>query len=204
MGKETYIYANFMKLIIAFMYAFVSSCVLANDDAGGLESLQNAYSSLEGNIASEEARAYYLESFPNNAKSFKEIFCMTDHTGLYSNSYQYIHVLDELSKYHEHEVGRLLINLGSELRWEPDAVAHLQHALARYAANHTKTFSIIMNSELTDNEVKSVIAFIANVENFAYYPEYTLIINNLYHMGDDELSTKFRIAKDKRIRAKTH
>ena len=136
----------------------------------------------------------YLLAFPRDYKSFLELF---DFERELSDGYEYIAILLMLSKSHEREVGILLVQLGGDAHYEADAPGYLQHATSIYGSEHTQMFVRFLKRLPTGKQAQ-LIAFLADVENPAAYPEYQSIIDHLKILGDNDVAHKFEVAREKR------
>jgi hypothetical protein len=136
----------------------------------------------------------YLAVFPHDYKSFLDLFVNHEFPDV---GHEYIAVLPTLAKSHEREVGKLLVRLSEDAHYEADAPGDLRQAMATYGSQHTQMLVRFLKS-LPRGKQAQLIAFLADVENPAAYPEYQSIIDHLNVLGDNDVANKFEIAREKR------
>jgi len=158
--------------------------------------LTDALVELQKSPGDPAAQERYLKAFPNDFKTFLELFDLDRE--LY-DGHEYINVLPSLAKNHEVELGILLVQLSKGAHRDADAPNHLQHVAAAYAGQYTKTF-VSSIKELSPTERANLITFLADVENHGAYIEYQDIIDGLKSIGQDGLAKEFEVARQKRTR----
>jgi hypothetical protein len=137
----------------------------------------------------------YLAAFPHDYKSFLELFDFERE--LYDEAHEYIDTLPVLARNHEREVGKLLVQLGGDAHYEADAPGYLRNSTSTYGSQHTQMFVRFLKS-LPPRKQAQLVAFLADVENPAAYPEYQSIIDHLKVLGDMDVAHKFEVAREKR------
>lgn len=158
--------------------------------------LTDALVELQKSPGDPAAQERYLKAFPNDFKTFLELFDLDQE--LY-DGHEYIDVLPSLAKKHEVELGTLLVQLSKGAHWDADAPNYLQFVTTVYAGQHTKTFVSLINP-LPPKDQANLITFLADKENHVGYKEYQDIIDRLNSIGQDRLAKKFVVAREKRMR----
>jgi hypothetical protein len=187
-----------MKILFLVLLSFVnifSQNESLNDDS---KLIINAFDDLEINPTSKEFQINYIISFPKNWNTFLSVFQPEDFSQLYNNYTKYIGVLDSLIQFYPEQIGKILINLASEAKWEADATGEIQHLLARFASNDPETFSKILKLH-SKTQIDNAIEFLADVENYNAYKEYPEIISKLRKLEEYSLADRFEKAKERRI-----
>ena len=156
--------------------------------------LKERWAELQAKPTDPSTQQRYLIVFPHDYKSFLELFEFNRE--LY-DGHKYIDVLPGLATSHGKEVGKLLVGLSKDAHYDADAPSYLQHATATYGSQHTQMFADLLKS-LTPEKQEHLIAFLADVENPAAYPEYQNIIDHLKVLRDNDIARKFEIAREKR------
>jgi hypothetical protein len=157
--------------------------------------LEEAWAELQKEPNDYTTQKRYLAAFPQSYKSFLALFGLNGE--LYGSAHEYVDVLPTLARNHERAVGSLLLHLSEDAHYEADAPSYLQHATATYGSEHTRTFAKLLGS-LPVGKQSRLIAFLADVENPAAYPEYQAIIDHLKALGDGGLAAKFEVARENR------
>ena len=157
--------------------------------------LKEAWAELQRKPNDPIIQKRYLAAFPHDYKSFLELFDLNRE--LYDDGHEYIDMLPTLARSHEREVGELLVQLGGDAHYDADAPSYLQHATSTYGSQHTQMFVRYLKS-LPPGRQAQLIAFLADVENPAAYPEYQSIIDHLKSLGDSDVAHKFEVAREKR------
>jgi hypothetical protein len=142
--------------------------------------LKETWAELQKEPNDPAVQEQYLTAFPHDYKTFLALFDYGRE--LYENSYIYIDILSVLARSHEKEVGELLVGLSQDARWAGDAPNYLQHATTIYGGRHTQMFATLIK-RLPPGKRAHLIAFLADAENFAAYPEYQDIIDHLKILG---------------------
>ena len=75
----------------------------------------------------------YLRAFPQNYQALLQGF---DYGRPLSGGHDFIDILGSLATTHEIEVGKLLVRLSNDARYEADAPSYLQHETASYCSGH--------------------------------------------------------------------
>jgi len=165
---------------------------------------------VKNNPKNLEIQKKYLELFPKDYSTFSKIFDPEDFSELYDSSYEYIFILDSISKNYPHEVGIKIIHIAKDgeeylkrTAFISDATSYLQDLTIRYANNFPEVFIREIN-HLNISEVNSLIAFLADVENHSVYNEYENFITILKLNKQSTLLNKFVVAKKERMKYRHH
>ena len=156
--------------------------------------LSNALAALKAAPDDRISQRRYLDAFP---RTYKEYLLLFDYRQPLYDGHAYVVAISSLAGNYEQEVGSLLVNLSKDAHYDSDAPAYLQNATSIYAAEHTKTFSELLD-KLPAEKQTNLIVFLADVENHDSYPEYQAAIDHLKAMGKTSLATKFETARTRR------
>lgn len=162
------------------------------------EKLTTALSALQKNPDDLKLQQTYLDSFPHTYAEFLKLFDLDQ--PLY-DGHDYIEILRALSQKHEREVGRLLISLSKDAKYEADAPSYLQDVTTGYGGEHPAVFLALLK-ELSPAERRKLISFLADVE--VHGPDYRKIISELEASHETELANEFKIAQQKRQQRSDH
>ena len=166
--------------------------------------IKDVYENLIKNPNSEELQKKYIEVFPENVETFKEVFYPETFDQLYMDSRQYIFELGNLSKTFPDLVGNKLTNLCIGLKkWDADAIGYVQHTTMEFANTNYNDFVKITHG-LNEKDLNDLVTFLADVENHSAYKPYQEFMDKLKNHNEVELLTKFKNAKEKRISKKNH
>lgn len=160
------------------------------------QKLANALADLQRTPEDPTVQQTYLDAFPHDYKSFLQLF---DYGGVLSDGHAYIQRLRTLSKTHELEVGRLLVQLSKDAHYEADAPSYLQHVTAAYGSEHPATFAALLK-KLSPEDRGKLITFLADVEVHSSYLDYQNIVKELRARHEIELARQFELARQKRQR----
>jgi hypothetical protein len=182
MRKSAFILSALL-LLCSVSYAEMSA------DSSRLENLRKT---IETNPTKENEQQY-LRAFPSTFNKFKMIFYGKEHLQLLSRLYQ---------KYPE-QVKAIWFGVATNGSWDADAIGILQHQLANYGAEYTKQFAEDLQAKQA-KERRSIIKFLADVENHDAYDEFKTITKNLQVLGYKELYKEFLLAKKRRMNENDH
>ena len=158
--------------------------------------LAEAWEALKKNPHDSKTQELYLNAFPHNYKEFVAFFVDGRN---FSDGFDVIMLLPSLAENHADELGKLLIELGRDAKWDADAPNYLQDVTTVYAGQHAKTFASLIN-QLPPKDHSNLITFLADKENHAAYKEYQDVIDRLRSIGQDRLAKEFEVAREKRVR----
>jgi hypothetical protein len=158
--------------------------------------LSDALAELQKEPNDPAAQEEYLKVFPPDYKAFLALFDLDRE--LY-DGHEFIMELSSLAKNHEPEVGRLLVRLSKDAHWDADAPNVLEHETVTYGGQHTRTFATLLQ-QLSPSERANLITFCAHAENFAAYPEFQALIDNLKSLGRNDLAKELETARAARER----
>ena len=158
--------------------------------------LSDALAELQKKPGDSVVQEQYLRAFPHDYKSFLALFDLDREL---SDGYEFIMVLSSLSKDQEAQVGRLVVQLSKDARWDADAPNYLEYQTVVYGVQHTKTFANLLQ-QLSPAEQANLITFCAHAENFAAYPQFQGLIDNLRSFGQNDLAKEFETARAARER----
>ena len=158
--------------------------------------LAEAWAALKKNPHDSKTQELYLNAFPHNYKEFVAFFVDGRN---FSDGFDVIMLLPSLAENHADELGKLLIELGRDAKWDADAPNYLQDVTTVYAGQHAKTFASLIN-QLPPKDHSNLITFLADKENHAAYKEYQDVIDRLRSIGQDRLAKEFEVAREKRVR----
>jgi hypothetical protein len=183
-----------------FVLVSTSLLIHAQDKQASLppreHELAAAWAALNKNPQDTKTQELYLKAFPHNYEEFVAFF-VDGHN--FSDGFDEIMILPSLAENHTDELGKLLVELGRNAKWDADAPNYLQHVTAVYAGQHTKTFVSLIN-QLPPKDHANLITFLADKENHAAYKEYQDLIDGLRSIGQDHLAKEFEVAREKRLR----
>lgn len=166
--------------------------------------MHESYVKLRSDPDNHQVQIGYLSAFPGEISDFKAVYDPDDFNELYSESNEYIYMLQFLATIHSEEVGSLLINLIKNASKSCcDAWSWLRSMTAAYAVDHTQEFAKILNLQ-DQTDIDNVIWRLADVENHDAYEEYPKIIARLQEIGELNLAHKFNEAKVRRISMGPH
>jgi hypothetical protein len=158
--------------------------------------LSDALAELQKKPGDSVAQEQYLKAFPHDYKSFLALFDLGRE--LY-DGHEFIFVLSPLAKDHEVELGRLLIQLSKDAKWDADAPNYLRNETVVYGVQHTKTFATLLQ-QLQPAERANLITLVAHAENFAAYPEFQELMDNLKSLGQNDVAKQLETARADRER----
>jgi hypothetical protein len=158
--------------------------------------LANAREALKKNPQDAKTQELYLNAFPQNYKEFVAFF-VDGHN--FSDGFDVIMILPSLAENHADELGKLLVGLSRDAKWDADAPNYLQYVTTLYAGQHAKTFASLVN-QLPPRNHANLITFLADKENHTEYKEYQDMIDRLRGIGQDRLAKEFEVAREKRMR----
>jgi hypothetical protein len=162
--------------------------------------LRDALSELQKKPNDPTVQEQYLQAFPQDYKSFLRLFDYPNGE-LYDGSEFILDVWSSLAKNHETEVGRLLVQLSKDARYDADAPNYLKHETVIYGGQHTKTFAALLQ-QLAPAERAKLITFLADAENFAAWPEFQRLVDSLNSVGQEGLAQQFEAARTAREKRK--
>jgi hypothetical protein len=160
------------------------------------QELADAREALKKNPHDPKAQEQYLNAFPHNYKEFVAFF-VDGHN--FSDGFDVIMLLASLAENHADELGKLLVELSRDAKWDADAPNYLQQVTTIYAGQHAKTFASLIK-QLPPKDHANLITFLADKENHAAYTEYQEMIDRLRSIGQDRLAKEFEVAREKRVR----
>ncbi|HEX7958352.1 MAG TPA: hypothetical protein VF493_00440 [Terriglobales bacterium] len=164
------------------------------------EKLRTALAELQKSPADLKLQQAYLDSFPHTYAEFLKLFDLDQ--PLY-DGHDYIEILRSLSQTHEHEIGKLLVSLSKDAKYEADAPSYLQDVTAVYGSEHPVAFAGLLK-ELSAEERGRLISFLADVEVHDSSSAYSKIISELETRHETQLANDFKIAKQKRQQRSDH
>lgn len=152
---------------------------------------------------SPEAARAYLAAFPHSFAAFKETFATSSSSSLESKYVEHMNLLEKLSVKHKAEVATVWLDVSVGALWDADAIGVLQDQVTRFAATDPVSFATaISKRDLADQ--KSIVRFLADVENPGANNEYQRAILGLRTHKCDALAKEFEYARDQRARAPHH
>jgi len=190
-----------MRIIISIVLVLMASHVLAavSPMSARLEKLRQAVESVPIDSSQKE----YLQVFPHTCSTFKKTFYGTDLDELYPTHEQHLALLQRLSAKYPKEVISIWLGVATNCAWKADALGYLQHQLAGFGATDTKAFAAALLAKSTDQR-RSIIRFLADVENHEAYDEYKMIQKNTKQLGLVKLEKEFAAAKKERMSRRDH
>jgi hypothetical protein len=190
-----------MRIIISIALLFITSQVLAavSPMSAKLEKLRQ---SIESN-PTVSAKKEYLQAFPHTCSTFRKTFYGADLDELYPTHEQHLALLQSLFKENPKKIISIWLGVATNCSWDADALGYLQHQLAGFGATDTKAFAAALLTKPAA-EQKSIIRFIADVENHEAYEEYKVIQKNLKNLGFGKLEKEFAAAKKERMSKRDH
>ena len=166
--------------------------------------IKTAYDNLLKNPVNKELQKKYIIDFPDNAEIFERVFQLPTFDQLYMDSHLYIFKLAELSENFPVLVGEKLIRLCIELKkWDADAIGHIQYVAMGYTNSNYSDF-IGLIKKITNQDLNTLVTFLADVENHSAYGDYKDFMNKLKVNNETRLYNLFKKAKDKRMSQKDH
>lgn len=151
----------------------------------------------------ESLRTKYLDDFPKTFSEFLEIFHPSNFKELYSGSYVFLEMFEDILKERPRETAKLLIGLSVDAQYDADAPSHLRGILANFISNYYD-FLIGPFNKLAHAHQQNIITYICDVENFAAYHVFNSIIRKLEEKNNKELLKRFLAAKEERISIGPH
>jgi len=167
------------------------------------QELKSLLTSLKERPHDKSIQMQYLEKFPKDIGAFRYLFDQSDFSELYLDSEEYISSLYGIEQDQPDTVGKILVGLSKDAPQGADALSSLQGVTAQYAVKHTATFAKLLHSH-TESDRSNLIKYLADVENYNFYPEYQHIITNLRKIGETNLAQQFEAARSKRMKQKGH
>ncbi|RXQ91025.1 hypothetical protein EO244_13050 [Ancylomarina salipaludis] len=194
-----------LKLILIFIVSFNLSTYSQTDKLlSESQTIKTSYDNLLKNLDNKEFQKRYIVDFPDNIEIFKKVFQSPTFDQLYMDSHLYIFKLAELSKNFSDLVGDKLIRLCIGLKkWDADAIGHIQHVTMGYANSNYSDF-IGLIKKLNNQDLNTLVTFLADVENHSAYGDYQGFMNKLKTNMETELFDSFKKAKELRISQKDH
>jgi len=188
-------------ILVSFNLASFSQTDILIPEA---QTIKTAYDNLLKNPDNKELQKRYIIGFPDNADIFKRVFQSPTFDQLYMDSHLYIFKLAELSKNYRDLVGDKLIRLCIGLKkWDADAIGHIQHVTMGYANSNYSDF-IGLIKKLNNQDLPTLVTFLADVENHSVYGDYQEFMDKLKSNKETGLFDLFKKAKDTRISQKDH
>lgn len=164
-----------------------------------LEKLRQSVESAPTDSSEKE----YLQAFPHTCSTFKKTFYGKDLDELYPTHEQHLAILQRLSAKYQNEAISIWLGVATNCVWEADALGILRHQLVGFGATDTKTFAAALLVKPTAQR-RSIISFLADVENHEAYSEYKVIQKNLKQLGLVKLEKEFATAKKERMGKRDH
>ena len=190
-----------MKYLIYLSIFFISFKIHSQNEKLLPESikLKKTYNELLNDSNNSSLQEKYITEFPDNAITFKKVFDSPTFNQLYNDSHLYIFKLSELSQNHPKLVGEKLIKLCFELKvWNADATSYIQHETMIYANKYFNEF-VGLSKKLNNENLKSLITFLTDVENFNSYHDYENFTKKLKLNNESNLLVLFEKSRKKRI-----
>jgi hypothetical protein len=186
-----------MRISISILALLMTSNVMAavSPMSAKLERLRQ---SIELN-PTHSAQKEYLQAFPHTCTTFKKSFYGKDLDELYPTHEQHLTLLQSLFGENPNEVVTIWLGVATNCTWEADALGYLQHQLAGFGATDTKAFAAALLAKPV-GEQRSIVRFLADVENHEAYDEYKMIQRNLKRLGFGKLEKEFAAAKKERMK----
>lgn len=160
--------------------------------------LNEALTILKKSPLDSAAQQHYLNAFPHTYKEFLQLFDLNRE--LY-DGYRYISVLPSLGRFHEHELGKLLIELAKDAESQADAPTYLQEVIRGYANQHTRSFADIVGT-LGPSERRRLVHFMSDFETVARDRQQQEIIDSLRKLRNRVLANEFEAARAARASVK--
>ncbi|HSE01568.1 MAG TPA: hypothetical protein VLB72_12615 [Burkholderiales bacterium] len=152
---------------------------------------------------SAESEKAYLAAFPSSYLAFRATFYGENLDELYPTHDEHLQLLQELQRKYPNEVLAIWFGVAAGAKWDADALGILQHQLAGWGAANTKALAVALNAR-TPSQRRSIVRFLADVENHSAYSDYDLILKNLKVLGFDELYKEFLTARASRMKRRDH
>ena len=108
-------------------------------------------------------------------------------------------LLGDISNERPKDVAVLLLKLSSKATWDADAPNDLQNILAEFIVNNFNVF-LPEFKKLSSDEQKNTAIFLADVENYYYYEEYSNILSLFDEHKEALYYEMFSKAKENRIK----
>ena len=194
-----------IKLILILILSINISVLSQTDNLiPEAKKIKKAYEDFMSNPESKDLQLEYIKIFPENAELFKKVFHPEKFDQLYKYSHDYIINFTELSADYPILVGEKLITLCIGLKkWDADATGHIQHSTMEYAnLNYTSFIRLI--KELSNQDLETLITFLADVENHSAYTEYKKLMEKLKSNNETELFELFKSTKETRMSQKDY
>jgi hypothetical protein len=182
-----------LLLICSVAYAAMST------DSSRLEKLRRAIETQP----TKENEQRYLKNFPSTFNKFKMVFYGNNLDELYPVHEEHLQLLANLYQKYPEQVKSIWFGVATNGSWDADALGILQHQIATYCAENTKQFAKDIQSKQAKAR-RSIIKFLADVENHDAYEEYKTIMKNLQVSGFKELYKEFELAKKRRMNENDH
>jgi hypothetical protein len=174
------------------------------------QKITDAYNTLATKPNSKQIQKLYLETLPNDYKTFERVFDPPDFTQLYDSSDKYLFILNSIADSLPNDVCHKLISLAKhgelylkKSAFIADAPNYLQHITIYFATKHPKLF-VDSIKVLSKSQQDSLVTFLADVENHDSYDPYTTFIEYLKDMKENKLLKLFLHAKKERVKYKHH
>lgn len=190
-----------MRIIICIVVVLITSQVMAAVSPMSAK-LEKLWQSIESN-PSDSDKQQYLQTFPKTCSTFRKTFYGKNLDELYPTHEQHLALLQSLFGKNQNEVIAIWLGVATNCAWEADALGYLQHQLAGFGATDTKAFAAALLSKPVV-ERRSIIRFLADVENHDAYKDYKAIQKNLKQLGLGKLEGEFTAAKKERMKKRDH
>jgi hypothetical protein len=152
---------------------------------------------------SPEAERAYLAAFPHSFAAFKETFASSGPTSLEPKYIDHMTMLEKLAAKHQAEVVSIWLDTSVGASWDADAIGMLQDQVTRFAATDPGGFGAAL-SKRSPADQKSIVRFLADVENPDVNHDYQRAIIGLRNRKFDALAYEFEDAQAQRERAVNH
>jgi hypothetical protein len=186
-------------IALALLLAAMSGEAAVSAQSARLEEMRKAAEASPGT----ESEKAYLAAFPSSYSAFRATFYGKNLDELYPTHAEHLQLLQKLQKKHPNEVLAIWLGVATGGKWDADALGYLQHQLAGWGAANTKAFAGVLNAR-APGERRSIVRFVADVENHRAYSDYDLILKNLKALGFDELYKEFLAARTSRMKNRDH
>ena len=182
------------RLVMLFATAFFAPAAFAATSSTSAE-MEMLRVQIEAS-PTPEAELRYLTLFPKTFDEFTKTFMVLESPNeeLEKTSWKHMELLQRLSVKHPRAVLDIWLSNSATAKYDADAVSQLQTQLAAYAATETRTFAAELNAK-TNVQRRNIVTFLADVESFSAYPEYSTILSNLKKLGQPQLRRLFLEAK---------
>ncbi len=152
---------------------------------------------------SPEAERAYLAAFPHSFAAFKQTFAASGPTSLESKYVDHMTLLEKLAAKHQAEVVAIWLDTAVGASWDADAIGMLQDQVTRFAATDPRVFGAALSKRSAADQ-KSIVRFLADVENSDVNYDYQRAVIGLRTRKFDTLANEFEDAQVERERASNH